>query len=117
MLYIFAGNETGAHLITSFMVRMKQNPECLEKVKKELNEKIYLDGKFNFENILENLNLEVIGDLSYLGMAVKECLRIDPPAPSSISYKAVQDTSLAGVPIKKDTIIWQGIAGIVKHPL
>ena len=57
------------------------DPESLEKIRKELKEIGQASGR---EKVLENtMELEALGDLTYLGQVTMEVLRFRPPAATS----------------------------------
>jgi len=77
-LFILAGHETSARVLSGFFSRIAQHPEIVKKIRSEIKEKI-MEGKIDIENIDAYITYEKIQELSYTGMCIKEALRIDPP--------------------------------------
>ena len=56
-------------------------------------------------------------DIPYLNRVVKECLRLSPAAPSSVTYIINEDMKLDGwLPVKQGDHITVSCLGILSHP-
>lgn len=106
LTYMVAGSETSARTMVSSLYYMKKNPETLVKLRQELKE----NGLTKDSNFKEVLTIDVVQNLDYLTMIVKEALRMDSPTFESFTYKAYQDVKICDVDIPKDTIFKIDIA-------
>jgi cytochrome P450 len=97
LAFLFAGSETASHNLTVCLYQLKKNPEVLQKLIDELESK----GFKRFEDNFDQYTLERLGELDYLTYVIKEALRIDGPAPSSLAYKCYEDVTICGVKIPK----------------
>lgn len=89
-----AGTDTTSNLVTCSMYYLSQHPEVLKKVKEEV-EREFTD--------VENLTIENLNRMDYTTAFLKEVLRLNV---GCIFYrKAQKDDDLAGVPIKKGTLL------------
>lgn len=103
--FVFAGHETSAHAMASFLYRMAKNPDVYSKLKQEISEKITEGNKYRFANILDILTFDKLNELEYLNGVAKEVLRVDNPAPLSLFYRAYKDVKIAGVDIPAGTLM------------
>ena len=79
LVLLFAGHDTTSHAITASIYLMLKHPDKQKIVKEELE--AALAGRK-----IEDLNLQEINDLEYCGKFIRETLRLDPPAKTSIPY-------------------------------
>jgi cytochrome P450 len=86
-LFIFAGNDTTSHSMAGLYYRLHKHPEHLAKIKQEIVDKF--GG--NYEAMIQKMDLETLGDMPYLNACVKEGLRVDSAAASTLTYDALQD--------------------------
>uniref|UniRef100_A0A670YU50 Cytochrome P450 family 26 subfamily A member 1 n=1 Tax=Pseudonaja textilis TaxID=8673 RepID=A0A670YU50_PSETE len=112
---LFGGHETTASAATSLLTYLSLHPKVLQKVRKELQEK--LRRLCGFKNItcpylglaitglLGNcsqeklLGMEVLEQLKYTGCVVKETIRLSPPVPGGFRV-ALKTFELNTTPIK-----------------
>ena len=95
---IFAGFDTTARSLSSTIFNLKRYPDKLEKLKSELSKV----GLQSTDEKSEKQLLEAYNNCDYLTYAIKEGLRLDPPTPESLNYKAIKDTEICGVKIYKN---------------
>ena len=82
IMLLFAGYDTTSHAICSAVYFMKVNPEAYEKLKSELS-KIGINQHTDYSS---DETKEKIQNCDYLLYVIKETLRMDPPAYSSVPY-------------------------------
>ena len=83
IMLLFAGYDTTSHAICSVIYFMKVNPEACKKLKSELS-KIGINQHTDYSNAETK---EKIQNCDYLLYVIKETLRMDPPAYSSVPTK------------------------------
>ena len=66
LAYLFAGTHTGASALQSFFYNIKRRPETLEKVRQELEEKIFENGAFDLRDLGGEQNLAADEGKAYL---------------------------------------------------
>ena len=81
-LFILAGTETVATLLSAVTYLLTQNPAALSKVTKEIR------GKFRDESLLTIQNLS---RTTYLTACIEEALRIVPPVPEGLPRVTPQE--------------------------
>jgi cytochrome P450 len=101
-----AGAETTSSTIEWAMTELLINPDCMSKVKIELNSVV---GEKDVEE-------SDIDKLPYLQGVVKETLRLHPPIPLLVPRKAIQDTKFMGYFIPKDTQVFVNTWAIGRDP-
>ncbi|XP_077992862.1 cytochrome P450 26A1-like [Glandiceps talaboti] len=69
---LFAGHTTSASASTMMLLHLAENPDVVEKIRKELKHNELLEDD-------QQLTLETISKLKYVSSVVKEVLRISPP--------------------------------------
>jgi cytochrome P450 len=74
-LFIVAGSETTANLLSGLFARLIWNPDKYEKLVKEL--------RSSFKNE-DEIKSEAIAKLPYFGACIEEGLRIHPPVPAGL---------------------------------
>ncbi|KAH8805095.1 cytochrome P450 [Xylogone sp. PMI_703] len=72
---VLAGSETTATTLTGICYYLLKNPECLEKLRAEIDE------AFKSE---DEMNAVSIGQLKYLAAVINEGLRVYPPVPANL---------------------------------
>ncbi|MEM7715842.1 MAG: cytochrome P450 [Cyanobacteria bacterium P01_A01_bin.68] len=87
---MFAGHETLTSAIASMCLLLKQNPEVLEKVRKE-------QQKLGFSEVL---NSDKLKQMTYLDQVIKEVLRVIPPVGGGFR-EVIQDCEFNGYLIPK----------------
>ena len=110
--FLLGGTDTSAHLISSALYFIQKNEGCYEKLMNEIN-------KF-FPAAIEDLKVEDfmknLEQWDYLNYLLKECLRLDPPSYESTDYVTVNDVTICGVPIPKDSWISVNFMGAHMDP-
>ncbi|KAG6623428.1 Cytochrome p450 [Phytophthora cinnamomi] len=89
MVFIFAGRDSTSLTMTWFIIEMNRHPEALDKVRRELTDKMPRLGLDD----TETPSMEDIDDLVNLEAAIRECIRLNPVAPA-MQRVASQDTTL-----------------------
>ncbi|KOM29228.1 hypothetical protein LR48_Vigan641s001600 [Vigna angularis] len=102
-----AGSETTSSTIEWAMTQLLRNPECLEKLKSELDQVV---GR---EREVEESDID---NLPYLQAVIKETLRLHPPIPMLVPRKAIKDTEFMGYDIPKDTQVLVNAWAIGRDP-
>ncbi|KAK6943957.1 Cytochrome P450 [Dillenia turbinata] len=98
ILELFVGGaDTTSVTIDWVMSELLCKPECMAKVKDELNRVVGPNNKLEESHIDE---------LHYLQAVVKETLRLHPPVPFLVPRKAIKDTKFMGYDIPKDTEVF-----------
>ena len=90
------GVYTTGHFITMLTYYLEMNPEWKKKVIDEM------DSHFND---IEDITYEKINKLDILAACMKESLRLAPPVVTAIERIALHDHDLAGIKVKKGTIL------------
>ncbi|VFV26581.1 cytochrome p450 26a1-like isoform 2 [Lynx pardinus] len=93
---LFGGHETTASAATSLITYLGLYPHVLQKVREELKSKGLL-CKSNQDN---KLDMEILGQLKYIGCVIKETLRLNPPVPGGFRV-ALKTFELNGYQIPK----------------
>ena len=96
MLFINAGQETTAHLITMCLYWLTQYPDYKDHIREEINQ-LEASGK--------SPTYPEINQLKMLNAIVRETLRLYSPAQELIPRVAKVDVVLGGIKVKKGTII------------
>jgi len=105
LAFIFAGHESSARAITSFIYNIAKSTRVLEKLRAELRRVLFNGADIKDGNRISELLTEGrIQDLEYMIYCMKESMRIDCPA-SFMSYSTKADTTLGKYKIKKGTNI------------
>ncbi|KAL6620533.1 hypothetical protein ACP70R_035672 [Stipagrostis hirtigluma subsp. patula] len=89
-----AGTDTTAKLMEWTMAELIKNPKEMEKAQAEVRQVVGAQG-----TVLE----EQLSTMNLLHAAMKEALRLHPPAPLLIPHEVVQDTKLHGYDILAKT--------------
>ncbi|XP_060066276.1 cytochrome P450 3A8-like [Ylistrum balloti] len=93
-LFFVAGYETTAITLTMNAYNLATNPECQDKLRKEIEEKI---GS-------EDIDYENIKRLQYLDMCINETLRIYPPA-MRMNRKCTKTTKVKDITIPAGMVV------------
>ncbi|XP_029465763.1 cytochrome P450 26A1 isoform X2 [Rhinatrema bivittatum] len=94
---LFGGHETTASAATSLITFLGLHYDVLQKVRKELKAKGLLCSNNQDNN---QLNIEVLEHLKYIGSVIKETLRLCPPVPGGFRV-ALKTFELNGYQIPK----------------
>ncbi|KAK3703723.1 hypothetical protein LTR37_014301 [Vermiconidia calcicola] len=92
-LFIVAGSETTANLLSGLFARLLWNPEKYQKLKDEIRSSFKDESEINNNNLIK---------LTYLNACIEEGLRIHPPVPTGL---------LRTVPKDGDTIDGRWVPG------
>ncbi|XP_023219444.1 cytochrome P450 3A41-like [Centruroides sculpturatus] len=97
ILFIIAGHDTTTNALSFFCYEMALNPECQEKLLKEIDETWETHGDVDFD---------IVNKMTYLDAALNETLRVHNPG-VMLARMASEDYKLAdtGITIKKGTNI------------
>ncbi|CAL5432146.1 unnamed protein product [Camellia sinensis] len=104
-----AGSDTSAITTEWAMAELLRNPSLLQKCRQELLQTI---GTQQTNPLKES---DVLS-LPYLQAIVKETMRLHPPVPLLLPYKARNDVELLGFTIPKDTQVLVNAWGIGRDP-
>ncbi|XP_073293441.1 cytochrome P450 71AU50-like [Primulina huaijiensis] len=102
-----ASMDTAASTIEWVLSRLLQNPQAMKKVQQELEEVVGL------ERMVEESDLE---KLKYLDMVVKETFRLHPVAPLLLPHYSMEDCTVDGYHIPKDSRIIVNVRAIGRDP-
>ncbi|ODM99561.1 Methyl farnesoate epoxidase [Orchesella cincta] len=91
-----AGAESTSNSIAFCILHMVRNPDCQEKVQKELDAVV---GKNRFPSFEDKANLP------YTFAVISEAFRISPVAPISVPHMNIEDTKLLGYNVPKGTSV------------
>ncbi|KAK0045263.1 cytochrome P450 3A24 [Biomphalaria pfeifferi] len=105
LLFIFAGFDTTATVLSFTLFFLAMNPEVLKKAQQEVDAKCG-QGLPNYDTAQA---------LTYLDMCINESIRVASPA-IFINRRCVQDTYIQGIHIPKDMIILIPICAIHSDP-
>jgi len=98
--FFVAGMDTTGHLITMMSYFYLKNPECQEKLLKEVDQ-AFEDPK--------KVTLEVLNKMDYMSAMIKESLRMVTPTPTLFMRKAIRDHKLGDLCVKSGTVVNVGI--------
>ncbi|MGH0115542.1 UNVERIFIED_CONTAM: hypothetical protein FKN15_024872 [Acipenser sinensis] len=93
---LFGGHETTASAATSLVMFLGLHQEVVENVRKELHTK----GILGSNSQDKQMDIEMLGQLKYMGCVIKETLRISPPVPGAFRV-ALKTFELNGYQIPK----------------
>ncbi|KAL3623509.1 hypothetical protein CASFOL_032325 [Castilleja foliolosa] len=102
-----AGTDTGAATIVWTMTALMKNPTVMNKLQKHIREIIGEKGKVN-EDDLPNL--------PYLKAAIKESLRLYPPAPLLLPRETLEKCNINGYTIQPKTLVYINAWAIARDP-
>lgn len=89
--FIFAGKDTTSQSMAFFIVMINRHPHVVEKLRKELKNKLGMDGTGSKIPSMEELK-----QLTYLEAAIRENLRLNPPV------------AVSGRTARADTVLCDG---------
>ena len=101
-----ASFDSTSRVVSSCMYYLKKNPHVYRKLVTEIRKA----GLDRANEIPAERRGEAFQDCDYLAYVVKEALRIDAPAPITLTYKAYEDINLCGVDIPEGQELSIGIA-------
>ncbi|KAH0467909.1 hypothetical protein IEQ34_002942 [Dendrobium chrysotoxum] len=91
---IIAGIDTTFATMDWSMTELVRNPKVMKKVKDELKKVAHGE---------DMISEELLGQLSYLKVFIKEVLRLHPPAPLLLPRESLQESQIQGYNIPKQT--------------
>ncbi|PKU83214.1 cytochrome P450 71A1 [Dendrobium catenatum] len=91
---IAAGIETTSATLDWCMTELVRNPKVMKKVKEELRKVAHGE---------DMISEELLGQLSYLKVFIKEVIRLHPPAPLLLPRESLQECQIQGYNIPKKT--------------
>ncbi|KAL0925666.1 hypothetical protein M5K25_004031 [Dendrobium thyrsiflorum] len=94
MNMIIAGIDTTFATLDWCMAELVRNPEVMKKVKDELRKVAHGE---------DMISEELLGQLSYLKVFIKEVIRLHPPAPLLLPRESLQECQIQGYNIPKQT--------------
>ncbi|KAG0645991.1 Benzoate-para-hydroxylase [Hyphodiscus hymeniophilus] len=96
-----AGSDTTAAAITSTMYHLLSNPECLAKLRQELETKI------SPEDLTDIVPYDLVRELPYLRACIDETLRLRPPIAYPLQRRVYSPdgATIAGHHIKTGTVV------------
>ena len=101
---LFAGLETTINSLNWLFYSLEKNPEFRQKIIAEVKD-------FSFAGFCQDSLLR----LPYTRAAIQETMRLYPPA-AGLATQAIQDTTIAGYPIKKGAILLMNMFATHRHP-
>ncbi|KAM3281032.1 cytochrome 71AU50 [Capsicum chacoense] len=104
---LLASMDTSATAIDWILSELLRQPNILQKLQKELEEKI------GMTRMMEELDLN---NLEYLDMIIKESLRLHPVAPLLIPHQSIEDCIIDGYFIPKNSRITVNTYAIGRDP-
>ncbi|XP_070571422.1 cytochrome P450 2F3-like [Ptychodera flava] len=102
-----AGTETTSTTLMWAWLLMMKYPDVQYKVQEEIDRVV---GKHRFPVMSDG------HDLPYTEATVAEVLRIAGTVPLSVPHWTVNDTSLFGYDIPKDTMVWPNLWSVLREP-
>jgi cytochrome P450 len=111
--FIFAGKDTTSLALSWFVVAINQHPEVVQKIRAELKE--HIPSLFN-RSSNRIPTIDELKSLVYLEAAIRENLRLNPPA-AMVGRTAAVDTMLSdGTPLKAGTRITLALYASARQP-
>ena len=97
LAFILAGSDTTFNATSSTLSLLAEHPEIQDRIRKEILEDPQIQ---NSEYTFENLDSKPV-----LGAAMKESMRLVPPAPMGFWRVATKPTKICGITIQKGDLI------------
>ncbi|KAI9118271.1 hypothetical protein K1719_010603 [Acacia pycnantha] len=107
MNIFIAGTDTSAATLVWAMTSLMKNPRVMKKVRGEIR-KLYGEKEFISEEDIERL--------PYLRAAVKETLRLFPPAPLLVPRESMEKCNIEGYEIQAKTLVFVNAWAIGRDP-
>jgi cytochrome P450 len=97
-LFMIAGTETTATLVSGLTFLLLKHPQCMKKVVTEIRDA--------FANI-DDMTMEHLAALPYFAACIKEAFRLYPPVPLGIQRITPDDGStICGQFVPPKTVVW-----------
>ena len=109
IFFFFAGHDTTSRNLATLMFNLKKNPKYYDTC---YNEAIKVLGVTNRGQVKDLIVVEKFDELEYLTWWIKESLRHDNPAISTLGYQALESIQIWGVPLPKGSKIFLSIHGL-----
>ena len=93
--FFFGGHDTTASMLSSFLMELSDHPKIEEKLVREMNDVMGVRSEVEFKDL---------ANLKYTGFAIKEILRVYPPA-NSTTRVTIQDENIGGYSIPEGTAV------------
>jgi len=93
---LLAGEDTTANSLAWAIWLLFRHPECLRRARAEIDERVGDPSAWTIDDFT---------GLEYIEACVNEAMRLRPVAPF-IMLQALRETSVAGIRIPADTLIW-----------
>ncbi|KAH5023299.1 hypothetical protein HBH70_064800 [Parastagonospora nodorum] len=107
-LFMIAGTETTATLLSGLTYKLLKNPACMEKVTEEVRS-AFKTG--------DEMTMEALAALPYFGACIKEAFRLYPPVPLGLPRTTPEDGStVCGQFIPPKTVCMIPQAAMYSHP-
>nr|XP_027082129.1 geraniol 8-hydroxylase-like [Coffea arabica] len=105
--FFIAGSDTNAISVEWAMAELLRKPEAMQKARDEIIQNI------GFKRLVKDSDID---QLPYLQAVVKETMRLHPPTPLLIPYKANKDTQVFGFNVPKDSQVLVNAWAIGRDP-
>ena len=109
IFFFFAGHDTTSRNLATLMFNLKKNPKYYDTC---YNEAIKVLGVTNRGQVKDLIVVEKFDELEHLTWWIKESLRHDNPAVSTLGYQALENVQIWGVPLPKGSKIFLSIHGL-----
>jgi len=96
LVFFKAGQDNTANLLTVCMYILSRHPECVERLREEIQTNVPDVNQITFEDL---------GKLEYLTAFIKEILRLYNPVSQIIPRALLKDCVMSGIKFKKGTLI------------
>jgi cytochrome P450 len=100
-----AGSDTTTHTMRWLIALLAKHPDIQRRIQAEIDEAITDEPTTAHRNATP-----------LLSAVIKETMRLYPAAPLSVPHSATADTTLAGYPIAKDTVVLLNLRGMMRDP-
>ncbi|CAN1223762.1 Cytochrome P450 81Q32 [Linum perenne] len=104
---LIAGTETASTTMEWAIALLINNPEAMNKLEAEIEEKVGVD------RLLEETD---IGKLSYLENVINETFRLYPPVPLLIPHESSEATKVSGFDVPKGTMLLVNAWSLQRDP-
>eukprot|EP01080_Neovahlkampfia_damariscottae_P009996 gene9996-2315_t len=104
MTFLFGGHDTTASILGYFVYQMAKNQNIQQEIYKEI-----------LKETKESIDYEHVYELNLLNCAVKEVLRMSPPAPF-LSRETTSDEEINGYVVPKGVTVNMNVIGIHYNP-
>jgi cytochrome P450 len=107
-LFMIAGTETTATLVSGLTYLLLKHPKCMKKVVEEIRSAFASD---------DDMSMEKLAALPYYGACIKEAFRLYPPVPLGLPRKTPEDGSMiCGQFVVPKTVVTTPQLAMYLHP-